>query len=460
MENLIAKEKLLWRIIDSSFDGIFMTDAQGEILYCNESYLGISGLKRENLIGRNIGKLVESGEIPDACSPEVIRTHRPLTKVIDYYQGMSALVTSIPIFDDAGRLVRVFSNVRDITELIRLKEQLKNTKDLNEEYRRRLWQVEHGREDARMLTASPVMENIVRLATRIAGIASPVLIQGESGVGKDMLVRLIHDSSENSRERPFVQINCSAIPATLLESELFGYEAGAFTGAAKKGKVGLFELADKGTLFLDEIGDMPLALQAKLLDVLQTGKMFRVGGTKTVQIRTRVIAATNNNLEKMLAEGRFRQDLYYRLNVIPIYVPPLRERREDIVPLLAHFIEKKNREFGLSRKFSPRVMDALTDYGWPGNVRELRNTVEQMMVTAEGDVIDESHLPSHIAKGAVGQERTAGFGEDGDLKTAVAAVEREVIGKALAAAGTLRQAADKLGIDLSTLVRKKRKYKL
>lgn len=462
-EELERENKLLWNLVNSSYDGLFMTDKTGIVLYCNEAYLRISGLSRERIIGRNIADLVTSGEIPDACSHEVVQTQQPRTKVIDYYHGLSALVTSIPIFDDEGAFIRVLSNVRDITELLRVKEKLETTKTLNEEYRRQLWQAEQAsRKENKFLVFSSVMENILKLGTRIANISSVVLIQGESGVGKDMLARHIHDCRLDSAKRPFVQINCSAIPETLLESELFGYEPGAFTGASRKGKIGLLELANNGTLFLDEIGEMPLTLQVKLLDVLQTGKTFRLGGTKVVEIKARIIAATNNNLQKLIEEGRFRADLYYRLNVIPIYIPPLRERKDDLTPLLLHFVDKKNRKFNLSKKLSPRAVDILICYSWPGNVREMRNVVENMIIMADDELIDEKYIPAYITR-AIGKPlfiETPDYFDSFDLKTIMAEVECQVIRKAINEFGSLRSTATHLGIDLSTLVRKKRMYSI
>jgi PAS domain S-box-containing protein len=456
------EKKLLWRMIDSSYDGIFLTDGEGGILYCNDAFLKISGLQWDAIKGKKLGDLIAAGEIPDACSPDVIRTHKPTTKVIDYPRGVSALVTSIPVFGEDGRLQRVFSNVRNIAELIGIREQLKAGTDLDDEYRRLLWQAERPGHDNNFIVVSPVMERIFRLALRVAQVSSPVLIQGESGVGKDVLARFIHDNGEAAEKRPFVQINCSAIPETLLESELFGYEAGAFTGASKKGKTGLIEVANNGTLFLDEIGEMPLPLQVKLLDVLQTNRMYRLGGTKTVETKVRIIAATNTDLEKMIAEGRFRRDLYYRLNVIPIHIPALRERREDLVPLILHFLAQNNRKYNMKRKISPQVIDILTNYGWPGNVRELRNIIEHMVVLAEGDVIDENCVPTNIVRGADKQLliETPDYFPSFNLRVINDVVEKAVIGKALAAFGSMRNTAAHLGIDLSTLVRKKRKYNL
>lgn len=452
---ILRENQLLWKLVNASYDGMFLTDSTGIVVYCNDSYQRISGLKRENTIGRQISDLVKDHVIPDAVSPDVIAKKKPLTKVINYYHGVSALVTGTPIFD--GReLVWVLSNVRDITQLNQLKEQVG-------EYSRRLRQAERAaRDDNKFLAVSKEMETIVKTASRVASFSSPVLIQGESGVGKDMLARYIHDCSDVSENRPFVQINCSAIPETLLESELFGYEAGAFTGASNKGKMGLWELADNGTLFLDEIGEMPLSLQVKMLQVLQTGTITRVGGTKNIKLNTRIIAASNSNLEKLMAVGRFRQDLYYRLNVIPFWIPPLRERKADLLPLMFYFLEKKNVKFNLNRKLSATAVEILSGYDWPGNVRELNNMIEHLMIMTEGDVIDDKNIPQYIVQSVKKPLYidTPDYFNSFDLGEIISTVEREVIRKAIAEFGALRNVSQHLGIDLSTLVRKKRKYKL
>ena len=456
LDRLTWENKLLWSLSEASFDGIFLTDAEGWIVYFNPAYLQISGFTKDQLVNRRIQDLVQSGEIPDACSPEVMQTLKPVTKFIHYHHGVSALVTSTPIFDDTGKMVRIFSNVRDITQLIKLRAQL-------DEYSRRLRQAELvNRAENKLIAASKVMETIIKMAARVANFGSPILIQGESGVGKDMLARYIHDCSDLSSDRPFIQINCGAIPELLLESELFGYEAGAFTGASSKGKIGLLELANQGTLFLDEIGEIPLALQVKLLQVLQTNTFFRVGGTKKITLTTRIIAATNSNLEEALANGRFRQDLYYRLNVIPIKIPPLRERREDIVPLLLHFLVMNNQKLNLSVRFSPRTIELLADYSWPGNVRELSNVLENMMIMTDGNIIEEYNIPAHIQQATKKPLfiETPDYFESYKLADILTEVEKEVIRKAINELGPLRKVAVHLGIDLSTLVRKKRKYQI
>ena len=453
--NIFRENKLLWKLVNASYDGMFLTDSTGMIVYCNDSYQRISGLTREHILSRQISDLVKDHIIPDAVSMDVIAQKKPLTKVINYYHGVSALVTGTPIFD-GHELVWVLSNVRDITQLNQLKEQVG-------EYSRRLRQAERAaREDNKFLAVSKEMETIVKTASRVASFSSPVLIQGESGVGKDMLARYIHDCSDVSENRPFVQINCSAIPETLLESELFGYEAGAFTGASSKGKMGLWELADNGTLFLDEIGEMPLSLQVKMLQVLQTGTIIRIGGTKKIKLNTRIIAASNSNLEKLMAVGRFRQDLYYRLNVIPFRIPPLRERKADLLPLMFYFLEKKNNKFNLNRKLSANAVEILSGYDWPGNVRELNNMIEHLMIMTEGDVIDEKNIPQYIVQ-AVKKPLyidTPDYFNSFNLDEIITTVEREVIRKAIVEFGALRNVSQHLGIDLSTLVRKKRKYKL
>ena len=453
--NIFRENQLLWKLVNASYDGIFLTDSTGMVVYCNDSYQRISGLNREHIIDRQISDLLENHVIPDAVTPDVIAHKKPLTKIINYYHGVSALVTGTPIFD-GDELVWVLSNVRDITQLNQLKEQVG-------EYSRRLRQAERAaRDDNKFLAVSKEMENIVKTASRVASFSSPVLIQGESGVGKDMLARYIHDCSDVSENRPFVQINCSAIPETLLESELFGYEAGAFTGASSKGKMGLWELADNGTLFLDEIGEMPLSLQVKMLQVLQTGTITRVGGTKNIKLNTRIIAASNSNLEKLMAVGRFRQDLYYRLNVIPFWIPPLRERKADLLPLMFYFLEKKNVKFNLNRKLSATAVEILSGYDWPGNVRELNNMIEHLMIMTEGDVIDDKNIPQYIVQSVKKPLYidTPDYFNSFDLGEIISTVEREVIRKAIAEFGSLRNVSQHLGIDLSTLVRKKRKYKL
>jgi transcriptional regulator with PAS, ATPase and Fis domain len=300
------------------------------------------------------------------------------------------------------------------------------------------------------------MENILQLAAKIADVDSTVFILGESGVGKEVIARFIHKRSHRDKG-PFVKINCGAIPETLLESELFGYETGAFTGAKRQGKPGLIEMANEGTLFLDEIGELPLNLQVKLLQVLQEHRLVRIGGIKPITVNIRVIAATNRDIENMVKKGEFREDLFYRLNVVPITIPPLRERRDDIIPLIYHFLEEYNRKYDKAKKISAEAKDILIKYNWPGNVRELENTVERLVVTVEEDVILPHHLPENLKEINIPLKVV---NVDGiiPLKDAVEMVERQLLHKAVEQCNSTYDIAKILGVNQSTVVRKIQKY--
>ena len=264
---------------------------------------------------------------------------------------------------------------------------------MNEKYQHEI-DIMNKKENAKtssIIYRSNKMDKVIDLALRVAKVDSTILIEGESGVGKGVLVQFIHKNSLRYN-KPFIKIDCGAIPETLLESELFGYEKGSFTGANTKGKIGLIQLADKGTLFLDEIGELPLNLQVKLLGVIQNKKLTRIGGTSSIPVDIRIIAATNRNLQNMVKEKKFREDLYYRLNVIPITIPPVRERTEDIPPLILHFLNMFNEKYNYSKKIHTNAMKILLNYNWPGNIREIENVIERLIVTTEEDYIDEKNV--------------------------------------------------------------------
>ncbi len=310
-----------------------------------------------------------------------------------------------------------------------------------------------------IVAKSQAMLDIVRLGNQIAPLHCTVLILGESGVGKEIVAKLIHDNS-SVKNGPFVKVNCGAIPETLLESEFFGYEQGAFTGANKGGKLGKFELAHNGTILLDEIGDLPLHLQVKLLRVLQDGEVVRIGGNVTRTVNIRVIAATNKNLKEMVKQGSFREDLYYRLNVVPIWIPPLKDRREDIMPLIGHFKRKFKAKYGIDRNCSLEVVKVFQTYDWPGNVRELENTVERLYVMPEfginitADILLRQYLNSSWQQQGHGIVTVHKLGP---LKQAVDEVEKKMINMAIERFGTAKKAASFLGIDESTISRKLKK---
>jgi transcriptional regulator with PAS, ATPase and Fis domain len=303
------------------------------------------------------------------------------------------------------------------------------------------------------------MKKVFDFAARVAQVDSTVLITGESGSGKEIVAKTIHKLSKR-KDGPLIQINCGAIPENLLESELFGYEPGAFTGASKEGKLGMFELAENGTLFLDEIGELPLNLQVKLLRVLQEREIVRVGGIKPKKINVRIIAATNKDLEKMVEKGMFREDLYYRLNVVRIKIPPLRERKTDIPPLIQHFLRKFNEKYEMNKKISPEVIERLIAYDWPGNVRELENLIERLVVIVIEDIIELKHLPDYLQASINSDHFQVSVSGIIPLKKASEDLEKQLISKALQKYGSTRKAAQILEVDQATIVRKAKKYNI
>lgn len=444
-----ALNRQLDSIINSSYDGIYIADAHGVGVKVNKAYERITGVKPEELLGKNMKQVVEEGIVSDSVTLKVLKAKKPITIVQDV-RGKEVLATGSPVFDEEGRLINVITNIRDITELNQLKRDLEKTKALSEKYFSELARLRQKEihDEGGLVARSQEMRQIFNLARRLGQFDSSVLILGESGVGKEVVAQLIHESGER-RNHPFIKVNCGAIPHDLLESELFGYEAGAFTGASRRGKPGLFELADKGTLFLDEVGELPLDLQVKLLRAVQTLEITRVGGTKPIQVDVRIISATNRNLEQMVEEGKFRQDLYYRLNIVPIHIPPLRQRKADIIPLVHYFLNKINQKYGMQKKLSPEVLNIFHNYHWPGNIRELENFIERLVVTVDDDMIMVRHLPSEMYADRFTQPAMAR-----PLKEIVQDIEREVITQSLKQYKTTRKTAEVLGIDQSTLVRK------
>jgi transcriptional regulator with PAS, ATPase and Fis domain len=304
-----------------------------------------------------------------------------------------------------------------------------------------------------LIYSSSAMKETVAFADRAAGIAATVLLSGETGAGKTILAKYIHSKSSR-RNAPFVSINCGAIPVALVESELFGYEKGAFTGAYKTGKVGLFETAIGGTILLDEIGEISKDIQVKILHAIEDKKIVRVGGREPIPLDIRLIAATNKDLTKMVSDGDFREDLYYRLNVISFSVPPLRNRKDDIVELTKHFLGLNNKKYNLDKVLDPEVMKILMEYKWPGNVRELQNSLERMIVMSEGDVIGKKDLPANIISFINNDAFHSSHPEKGSLQNEKDMLERDLIQQALTECNSIRKAALKLGISHVTLLRK------
>ena len=441
-------------VIGSSYDGIFITDGNGVVLRLNQAYERMTGIKAADVVGKSMKLLVEEKYYDQSVTVLVIEKRERITINQIVKGDRRLLVTGNPVFDETGNLFRVVTNVRDITDLTSLQDQLSKTKSQTLKYKTEL---SHLRllqmEENEIIFRSQSMAQAIATAVKIADVDSSVLITGDSGTGKELIAKLIHRKGKGVAQ-PFIKINCAAFPEQLLESELFGYEGGAFTGAKKEGKPGMFELANKGTLFLDEIGDMPLVLQVKLLRVLQEKEVLRVGGTKPVSVNVRIIAATHRDLLRKADDGGFRKDLYYRLMVVPIHLAPLRERKEDIPPLLMHFLDGFNCRYALNKAISTQAMDRLVDYAWPGNVRELKNVIERMVVTSNDSELTVDHLPDNLRTKSFRAKRGV------KLKLAVEETEAFLMEETFEECKSWNKVAEVLGVDRTTIYRKAAKYGL
>ncbi|MEL7608635.1 MAG: sigma 54-interacting transcriptional regulator [Bacillota bacterium] len=426
----------LLEVLDASFDGVIISDAAGKVLYINRSACAIMQVEESQMLGKGIEELLREKIIPQSTGMHAMQTKQPFTRLQKYENGKMALVTS-SVLENHSHEQYILTNIRDITILYRFLDQ-REEPDLAAEG---------------VVSYSEKISEVLGIARMVSAVKSTVLIQGETGTGKDVVARYIHRCGSKSDDR-FIKINCGGQPEALLESELFGYEPGAFTGASKGGKVGLVERADGGTLFLDEIGDLPMSLQPKLLELLQDFQFHRIGGTAKHKVDIRVIAATNKNLWEAVERKEFREDLYFRLNVVPIHVPPLRDRRDDIIPLTKFFLSKFMDKYGLRKELAQDVYSAFLQYDWPGNVRELSNTVERLLVTSPDYLITSDCLP-WLAPNAAGKSTV---GMVSDLKQAVEETERKAIRAALNCGMNSYQIARALHISQATAYRKIQKY--
>lgn len=445
-------------IIECSYDGIYITDGEANTIKVNNAYERITGLKKADVLGKNMKDLEKEGFISQSATLMVLKNGETATIQQEFNTGVKVLVSSNPILDKNGNIIMVVTNVRDVTQLYELKEQLQKNKEITRKYAS---EIEEMR--TQLLNTSEIVAEdhktieIIQIANRIAKVDTTILMLGETGSGKDQIAKHIHKVSNRSKKQ-FIKVNCGAVPASLIESEFFGYEKGSFTGANKEGKIGLFELASGGTIFLDEVGELPMDMQVKLLRVLQEMEVVRIGGTKPIKINVRVLAATNRDLEEMIKKKQFREDLYYRLNVVPLYVPPLRERKQDILPLIKFFLTQLNKKYNLNKVFASDALNCMYEYNWPGNVRELKNIVERVVIMSEDDKIKRSDLPKNII-GSNGMIVTLNTFEEGiNLKETLDSIEERLIKKAYDKYGNVRAAAKSLGIDASTFVRKRQKY--
>lgn len=435
-------------ILDTTFDQITVADEKGVLLRVSKSCEETFGISESEMIGKDVYELSKKGIFNPSITIEVLKKKKELSLIQETASGKRLLVTGIPMIKD-GKLIRVVNISKDITESEMLKKQLKETEHLLEWYRDEIKKNQIKNKEY-IVGNSNAMKKIIALVEHIANIETTVILLGETGVGKSFIAKTIHQMSQK-REQPFVQINCGAIPENLIESELFGYEEGAFTGAVKKGKKGLLEVAGEGTIFLDEIGELPMHLQVKLLHVLQEKEAYKIGGTEPFEIKGRIISATNKDLKKLVKEGKFREDLYYRLNIVPIHIPALRERKEDIPLFINHFLLKSNGKYNLSRQISSSGYKVLSSYNWPGNIRELENMIERLVVISNKDIIEEkdifdifTNIPNYVSE----------VKEFIPLKIATEEFEKQILLKAIEKYKTTRKVAEVLKINQSTVVKK------
>ncbi|MBC2724756.1 sigma 54-interacting transcriptional regulator [Desulfosporosinus sp.] len=444
--------ELLFKILNNIHDVVLVIDCDTTIVFANEAYAKILGVPIAKVLGRRLDKIE-----PGAKTLEVLRTGKSSYCRQSYLSSLSINVvgSTFPLYSGKRIIgcVSIFKNINDVVELNRELDQTKGVADYLKEQLEQEERLPNSFEE--YIGRNSRLKETLRLAAKVAKTDSTVLILGESGVGKEVLARIVHNSSTR-KNMPMIKVNCAAIPEDLIESELFGYEDGAFTGAKKGGKLGKFELAHRGTIFLDEIGDMSLTMQAKLLRILQEKEFERIGGTRAIKVDIRVIAATNRNLEKMIEQGTFRSDLYYRINIVPLMLTPLRERRDDILELAKAFLKQFAREVGHELTLSPQVERILKSYEWPGNIRELKNVLEHASIVCGSKVITSNHLPAHITPKKI---RSNVKEKSYDIKEIVASVEKEVILSALDACNNNRSDALKaLGISRKSFYNKLHQY--
>ncbi|MEG0830088.1 MAG: sigma 54-interacting transcriptional regulator [Anaerovoracaceae bacterium] len=446
----LSKEDLL-PILDSIVDAIFIDSCDGYSLWCNKACEELYKVRPEDIHGLHVSQLEKRGIFAPSVASLVIKKKKEVTIIHENRDGKKLLTTGTPILDGDGNISKIITTSRDITELTNLQNKLESVeKTLNQikSYK--------GKNKKPIIAASSSMFKVVQLAERLATVDSTVLITGESGVGKGVIAKLLHESGHR-KDFPFVTVNCGAIPETLIESELFGYVTGAFTGSKNGGKKGLFEVSQNGTIFLDEISELPLNLQVKLLQVIQEREITPVGGVTPIPVDVRIVSATNKELLQLVQNNKFREDLYYRLNVVPINVPPLRERPEDIFPLIHASLSEYNKKLNENKSIDSGALSILLRYTWPGNIRELQNIVERLVLTTKDVLISKDDLPEFIHKSTYSSPPK---NIDLSLGKAMENAEKEILCHALSQHGSTRSIAKALKVSQPTIVRKLHKYGL
>lgn len=445
------------QLCDAFRDAICVSDREGTVVLVNKRHAELTGIAKEDMLGRSTRDMVGRGIFDVVLNPEVVRTGQMATSIQNISNGRKMVLEGHPVFDDHGQVAFVVTFIRDVTTLTELREQLTTQKELLETFQK----LSNPDPDQQIKYPRVVHSNVMRrLYGEVAAIAdtdATVLLLGETGVGKDVVARRIHATSPRS-DKAFIKVDCGSIPENLIETELFGYAAGTFSGANKNGKAGLIEAASSGTLFLDEIGELPMTMQSRLLRVLQDWEVVRVGSTTPKPVDVRVVAATNKDLEKEVIKGNFRSDLYYRLKVAVINIPPLRSRRADILPLARSFLHFYNSKYHKQTTFTDEAEQALLEHSWPGNVRELENLIQGLVVTGKKAFIDCRDLS--ISRQSPRTMKNFGM-ETGELelngrsfKEIMKDLENAVIRAGLARYGTISEVARHFQVDRSTIFRK------
>lgn len=442
-------------ILDAIHDDILIIDGQGIITHASSTFENVYDIKKEYAIGKSVIELEKEGYFKPSVTAIVLEKNEKVTMAQKNITGRDIVVTASPVHDSDGNIKQVISYSRDVTDYLNLEKQYS---ELELEVARYKTELDKLRSETTNLQSIISVDkktmDIMSIINRISYYDANILITGESGVGKSLYARLIHLKSPRA-DGPYIDINCGAIPENLLESELFGYEKGSFTGANKEGKVGLIESASGGTLFLDEIGELPLNLQVKILKLIQKKVITRVGGIEEIPVDFRLITATNKDLEALMQSGKFREDLFYRLNVISIEVPPLRERKADILPMIDYFVGQINDKYSMEKSFSGEALNMLVDYNWPGNIRELENILERLLLTSNENIITGIEVEQiQLHNGNPSEAVTSEIG----LNEAIEELERKIVCDAYAKSGTTVGVAKELNISQATAVRKIQKY--
>lgn len=444
-------------IFEAMADGVWVCDATPRLLWINSACEQLNDIKREEVCGKTVEELLVQGNYDADVTSRVLRERRPVAINQKVRSGRTLLVNGVPVFGDDGEITYVVGSERDLTELNLLREELDRNHQLNRKINSELLAMKlRDLKMKEIVAESEAMARAMETALRVADFDATVLLTGPTGSGKSLIARVIHEGSSR-HDRPFMSLNCGAIPQTLIEAELFGYVTGAFTGAQKGGKSGLIEVADGGTLFLDEIDAFPLDVQVKLLTFFDTQGFIRVGGTKVHSVDVRIITATNQDLGEYVKSGKFREDLWFRLNVVPLALPALRERREDIPPLVHNILDRLGARYGIAHHVSPEVLELLCRYDFPGNVRELENVLERGFVLSRREEIGVDDLPSEVRQAVLPQRE---LWQAPSLRHAVEALERDWLAHACRKHHRQVDVAEQLSVSQATVARLLKKHDL